>query len=75
MSDLFDPAPGNAHIDSEGHQTGTPWPLRPTTPPTQEIDCSVCRSLKPWHLYDRKTGRGICSSCYENGARFGEKEG
>ena len=62
-------------IDADGHQTGVPWTQRPTVPPTRDLQCSVCQSLAPWHLYDRKTGKGICSPCYLGGARFGEKEG
>jgi hypothetical protein len=75
MADPFGIRPGNAHIDADGKQHGVPWTHRPVVPSSCELQCVACHSLKPWHLYNRKTGEGICSECYAEGRRFSEKEG
>ena len=59
----------------EGEPQAVPWVQRPSPDFGTAMECSVCHGLKFWHLFDRKTGKGICTACYEAGHRFGEKEG
>ena len=66
---------GTAHIDSQGKQGGTAWVQRSIPAPGTEMRCSICSSLKPWAMFDRRTGRGMCDACRAAGNRFGEKEG
>ena len=65
------PAPAKA----EGEPQGIPWVKRESPTFGASMECSVCHGLKFWHLFDRKTGKGICTPCYLAGNRFGEKEG
>ena len=59
----------------EGEPQAIPWVKRESPAFGTAMECSVCHGLKFWHLFDRKTGKGICTPCYEAGNRFGEKEG
>jgi len=67
----FNPSPAKA----EGAPQAISWVQRPSPAFGTQMECSVCKTLKPWHLFDRKTGKGLCSACYTAGNRLGEKEG
>ena len=66
---------GTEHTDANGVKSGIAWTRRAIPAPGTEMTCSICSSLKPWHLYNRKTGKGMCSPCFVAGYRFSADEG
>ena len=80
MSDPINTPPTESYVQPapaakavEGEPQAIPWVRRPS--PASAMECCICKTLKPWHLFDRKTGKGLCSACYTAGNRLGEKEG
>ena len=65
------PAPAKA----EGEPQAIPWVKRESPAFGTEMTCAFCGSLKPWAMFDRRTGKGMCDDCRAAGQRFGEKEG
>ena len=55
-------------------ETSIPWVKRESPAFGTKMTCAFCGGLKPWAMFDRKTGRGVCDACRAAGHRLGEKD-